>query len=278
MLEVFTTSPGSNNAPERTESNQVSLPGPRDVYFGPETPGIAFYEKVGSDLVVTLLDGSTIRLGNFYFVANPEGTFSRLLLGPDGAVEVTAVTVPEPLQPDMSVSEVHISDLATTEAPLVPESLSLPLSGSQSMDRAEVAPSIESTQVGAPFGEGEVIVPTAQETRGGGDFDFTTDQLIQVGLFTIPFLPFLIVDDEDGAESQAGSELAAQSDADFSADESEALFVDWRQQSITPDMQMGDFDQVNTSSESHGAEAATMLEDDQLFMFNDIGDCAEFCA
>lgn len=121
MVEIFTVGPGEDTAPIRHSTANVELSSPSDVYFGNAAPGIAFYEKSGADLKVTLLDGTETLIEDF-FVIGPDGNYSRLLLGPNGTEEMSGLIAPEPLiprdQPGVQTAE------ASTETQIIPEDTS----------------------------------------------------------------------------------------------------------------------------------------------------------
>lgn len=96
MIEIFRTAQGQDGAAERVSGTEMSLDAPADIFFGETTPGIAFYEKIGSDLYVTLLDGTEVQLKNF-FVIGADGSYSRLLVGANRAEEITGLVAPEPI-------------------------------------------------------------------------------------------------------------------------------------------------------------------------------------
>lgn len=107
MAEIFTSSGGET---KRTVATELKLESPSDVHFGAADPGIAFYEKSGSDLSVTFLDGSTVLLRDF-FVIGESGGYNRLLTGDGGAEEITGLVAPEPLVGTTAVSAHSPEDL-----------------------------------------------------------------------------------------------------------------------------------------------------------------------
>lgn len=121
MVEIFTVGSGQNSAATRSVSNEIKLSTASDVYFGSAVAGIAFYEKSGADLRVTLLDGQEITLQDF-FVIGPQGQYSRLLDGgANGSVEVTGLIAPEPFVPPELIDEAPVVttgvDTASAESP-----------------------------------------------------------------------------------------------------------------------------------------------------------------
>lgn len=97
MIEIFTNPrEGGDGAASRSVGTEVTLTEASDVYFSSITPGIAFYEKSGADLLVTLLDGREVTIKRF-FVVGPSGDFSRLLKDANGEEEVTGLLAPEPV-------------------------------------------------------------------------------------------------------------------------------------------------------------------------------------
>ncbi|KFI24597.1 hypothetical protein [Paenirhodobacter enshiensis] len=97
-VEIFSATP-SSGATARTYGSELSVKTGSDIYFGKGAPGIAYFEKAGADLRVTLLDGQEVMLHDF-FVIGPEGNASRLLDSAGGPVEVTGLLAPEPFQPE----------------------------------------------------------------------------------------------------------------------------------------------------------------------------------
>jgi hypothetical protein len=97
-VEIFTVS-NTDGETHRSYGNDVTLAKSSAVFFGKSAPGIAYYEKAGSDLQVTLLDGQEVTLRNF-FVIDAQGDFNRLELGQNGPTEVTGMLAPEPDIPD----------------------------------------------------------------------------------------------------------------------------------------------------------------------------------
>lgn len=123
MVEIFTLAHGANQTPVRAVSNEVRLSGTSDVYFGQTVAGIAYFEKSGADLKVTLLDGQEVMVRDF-FVVGAAGDYSRLLLGAGGAVEVTGLIAPEPFMPpseDPKVVEELVEPKTDAEAKPVEE-------------------------------------------------------------------------------------------------------------------------------------------------------------
>jgi hypothetical protein len=105
-VEIFTVS-NTDGETHRSYGNDVTLAKSSAVFFGKSAPGIAYYEKAGSDLQVTLLDGQEVTLRNF-FVIDAQGDFNRLELGQNGPTEVTGMLAPEPEIPDSGqIEPVH---------------------------------------------------------------------------------------------------------------------------------------------------------------------------
>lgn len=147
MVEIFTTSSGSQAGPQRVVSSDHRLAQPSDVHFGTGAAGIAFFEKSGADLRVTLLDGSKVMLRDF-FVIGPEGEFSRLLDGGgSGSVEVTGLVAPEPLVPSPRDSGTQEEAAPKAEAAPAPangavaegDTASLVESGGEGADKANAS-------------------------------------------------------------------------------------------------------------------------------------------
>ncbi len=159
-VEIFSVT-SADGSVARSTGNSIQLDGTSDVYFGGGAAGIAFYEKAGRDLTVTLLDGQEVLVRNF-FVVDENGGVSRLLLGPDGEVEITGMLAPEPF---------------------------MPLEEREEVDQA--APDTEAPPVEAAAGVGEAMgteAPTAPASDGGSEaagglFGLNMEQ-IGIGLAT----------------------------------------------------------------------------------------------
>jgi len=89
---------GSSEAGDLQTASNVSLNKPMDVALVDGAASIVASDKMGSDLVVTFSDGTTLRVQDF-FVIGENGDFSRLLL-PSGDPFVTGLMGPEPAYPD----------------------------------------------------------------------------------------------------------------------------------------------------------------------------------
>lgn len=150
-VEIFSAT-SSTGGTVRAYGSEISITAPSDVYFGKGAPGIAYYEKAGTDLRVTLLDGQQVLLHDF-FVIGPEGNASRLLDGAGGPVEVTGLLAPEPFQPETGVihpAEPDQVDTAHAEAGAV---------------AAPAAPEAEAA--GAVHGEAVTEAASASDGAGG---------------------------------------------------------------------------------------------------------------
>ncbi|MBJ2149346.1 hypothetical protein [Paracoccus sp. IB05] len=111
MVEIFTAASGQSGAATRSVSNDVRLSVPSEVYFGGGAAGVAFYEKSGADLKVTLLDGQEVMIRDF-FVIGPAGEYSRLRDGGSaGAVEVTGLIAPEPFVPADPAAQTAVAEV-----------------------------------------------------------------------------------------------------------------------------------------------------------------------
>lgn len=111
MVEIFTAASGQSGAATRSVSNDVRLSVPSEVYFGSGAAGVAFYEKSGADLKVTLLDGQEVMVRDF-FVIGPAGEYSRLRDGGSaGAIEVTGLIAPEPFVPADPTAQTAVADV-----------------------------------------------------------------------------------------------------------------------------------------------------------------------
>ncbi len=99
MVEIFTTAAGKDGGASRVVANDIRLSAPSTVHFGSGVPGVAYFEKSGADLRVTLLDGQEVLIRDF-FVIGAGGEYSSLLDGgAGGEVEVTGLIAPEPFLP-----------------------------------------------------------------------------------------------------------------------------------------------------------------------------------
>lgn len=179
MIEIFRTAQGQDGAAERVAGTEMSLDAPADIFFGETTPGIAFYEKIGSDLYVTLLDGTEVQLKNF-FVIGADGSYSRLLVGANRAEEITGLVAPEPIafstetvsdspQPEDVAAEPQPEEQVVAEGDIDPDDASLDVVDiSWSEDG-----SIEVTQ-----GTGDVA---SSQASGGEALGLSMDQWLLVG-------------------------------------------------------------------------------------------------
>lgn len=148
MIEIFTKASGAAGKPERSTADGVNLRTPSDVHLGTASPGIAFYEKAGADLRVTLLDGKVLMLQNF-FAMGPNGEYSRLLNGEGGSVEVTGLIAPEPFvprddTPSLSTAvpvaaEAQPQPAESTEAPRAPVASTLAPEGAEMAETGDAA-------------------------------------------------------------------------------------------------------------------------------------------
>ncbi|NPD17285.1 hypothetical protein HOY34_19030 [Xinfangfangia sp. D13-10-4-6] len=122
MVEIFSMASGQSGAATRSVSNDIRLTTPSDVYFGSGAAGVAFYEKSGADLKVTLLDGQEVVIRDF-FVIGAAGEYSRLRDGGSaGAIEVTGLIAPEPFVPPEATPQTAVAEVeqkAQTTTPSV---------------------------------------------------------------------------------------------------------------------------------------------------------------
>lgn len=200
MVEIFTVRIGQDEAAARTVGNEIKLSGPSNVYFGAGDAGIAYYEKSGADLRVTLLDGQEILVRDF-FVIGEMGEYSRLLDGGSaGEIEVTGLIAPEPFVPE------------TDAAPVVAAA-------------DERADPVESMADGTQAQNGEVVIEvmgegdaqpveeTAEATGGGitgGGFGLGGGLGFDQVLFFAAFTPALIsVFDSEGGDRGTPTSSAA---------------------------------------------------------------------
>lgn len=157
MAEIFVTGHGKNDAASRIVASELRLESPSDIYFGNASAGIAFYEKSGADLSVTLLDGSEVVIRDF-FVVGPSGDYSRLLLAAGGEEEISGLVAPEPIQPRDLPDAVKNADQA-------------------SLDIAAAQPDADSSQPGTPVVENTdsatadpAMTESNGESHAGGNF------------------------------------------------------------------------------------------------------------
>ncbi|MPL67210.1 hypothetical protein SDC9_12901 [bioreactor metagenome] len=151
-VEIFSAT-SSTGGTVRAYGSEISITAPSDVYFGKGAPGIAYYEKAGTDLRVTLLDGQQVLLHDF-FVIGPEGNASRLLDGAGGPVEVTGLLAPEPFQPETGV--IH---------PAEPDQVDTAHAETGAAGAAPAAPEAEAA--GAVHGEAVTEAASASDGAGG---------------------------------------------------------------------------------------------------------------
>ncbi|WP_163850013.1 BapA/Bap/LapF family prefix-like domain-containing protein [Pseudooceanicola aestuarii] len=206
MVEIFTIGREDGDAPARQEGTEVSLPGPSDVYFSPAAPGIAFYQKTGADLTVTLLDGTEVRIADF-FVIGADGSYNRLLDGPAGQEEISGLVAPEPLRPVTEMAEAIVVE----ETP--------PATAEDSATADEEFPT---TPPADTVAQGDVIdvgytpstpeatgdLPPVEAASGGGSFfGAGSDQLLfgVAGVGVTGLLYNEWVDDDDGGSQTASA-------------------------------------------------------------------------
>jgi len=119
MIEIFTQPSDASQAPARTAGNQVLLSRPMDVFLGRNGAGIAYYEKSGADLRITLLDQQEVLVRNF-FAIGANGEYSRLLKTQGGEVEVSGLIAPEPFVARDAAPIVAQADAPAAAAPAAP--------------------------------------------------------------------------------------------------------------------------------------------------------------
>ncbi|MEQ8897308.1 MAG: hypothetical protein RID23_09460 [Roseovarius sp.] len=176
MIEIFKSSPGQSDTAERFVGTEMPLSQPADVFFGSASPGIAFYEKIGPDLNITLLDGTDVVIKNF-FVIGPDGSYSRLLVGADRAEEITGLVAPEPIafstdtpplveeeQPPQQTTETVIAE-GDTDLDVAP------------MDVVEIGWT-EDNGFEVSEGEGESLSGQASTGSDSGFMGISTDRLV----------------------------------------------------------------------------------------------------
>lgn len=152
MIEIFARSGASSEPATRNTGNSVMLKQPSDVYLGTSAPGIAYYEKAGSDLRVTLLDNQVVVIGNFFSIGE-NGEFSRLLQSAGGAAEVTGLIAPEPFVPREDAPAVATLVADSAEAPA-----GQPLAAPAPVAEAPQPAAETQPEAAAASGEGEVAM------------------------------------------------------------------------------------------------------------------------
>lgn len=197
MIEIFTTVAGDSNSTARVFSNDIRIGKPSDVHFGSGAAGIAFYEKSGADLKVTLLDGQEVMIRDF-FVIGEAGQYSRLRDGgASGDIEVTGLIAPEPYVPP-GVTQTATTDSVLPEADSVstgalsdPEALPAPAAAAAAGDGGGAAPASTVPQGAAS---------SAGNTFGGISFD-----QIAFGLSMLPAAGLILRSDKHDEEPPAGT-------------------------------------------------------------------------
>jgi hypothetical protein len=240
VIEIFKSSPGQDGAPERFVGTELPLTQPADVFFGSASPGIAFYEKIGPDLNITLLDGTDVVIKNF-FVIGPDGSYSRLLVGAERAEEITGLVAPEPIA-------------FSTDTPRQVEEEQLPQQATETViaegdTDLDVAP-MDVVEIGWTEGdgfevsevEGESLSGQASISSDSGFMGISTDKLA-FGAATIAggSLAFSEWSESDNSAAAVQAARAAAAEAEESAaDETE-----------------GDPDTTETSEAGEGSDGAS---------------------
>lgn len=209
MAEIFTSPAGGQGAATAQISDDLRLTAPSDVYFGPATPGIAFYEKTGADLAVTLLDGEMVTIRNFFAIGE-SGEYSRLLLGPGGEAELTGLVAPEPFVPPTD-EPVMIAEVEPAPPPPAPTP----------------APATEVVAQPAPVvdAQPEVIAETAPTASEGGFFGFNPEHLLFAAA-NIPILIALASSDDDDPDDRPASPVEQAAMDPETAEMVEGIFAD----------------------------------------------------
>ena len=220
MIEIFKSSQGQSGAPERIVGTELPLSQPADVFFGSASPGIAFYEKVGPDLNITLLDGTDVVIKNF-FVIGPDGSYSRLLVGAERAEEITGLVAPEPIA--FTTDTLPEPEEGRPEAQPAPETVIA--EGDTDLDVApmDVVEIDWSEEDGFSVSEGESESFAGQATSGSdsGFMGMSTDKLVVGGAaLAAGSMAFGAWSDSDGsAAAVQAAQAAAARDARESEDE-----------------------------------------------------------
>lgn len=192
MIEIFTSVAGQNDGASRVFSSDIRLSAPSDVHFGSGAPGIAFYEKSGADLRVTLLDGQEVMIRDF-FVIGESGQYSRLRDGgAAGNVEVTGLIAPEPYVPP------GVTQTAATDSPLPQADTSS--TGALSDPEAMPAPAevVEVSAGGAATAPASTV-PEGSAGSAGNTFGGLTFDQIAFGLSMLPAAGVIARSDKDDA-------------------------------------------------------------------------------
>ena len=211
MIEIFTTVAGQSNSTSRVFSNDIRISTPSDVHFGSGAAGIAFYEKSGADLKVTLLDGQEVMIRDF-FVIGESGQYSRLRDGgAAGDIEVTGLIAPEPYVPP------GVTQTATTDSAL-PEADSVS-TGALSDPEALPAP-VEVAQNGGGAAPVSTVPEGAASSAGNTFGGFSFDQ-IAFGLSMLPAAALILRSDkdDDAPAPPVSARLALQDGAPGAADD-----------------------------------------------------------
>lgn len=184
MVEIFTVASGQSTA-TRVVSNELVLSAPSKIYFGSGTPGIAFFEKSGSDLKVTLLDGQEVMLRGFFGIG-PAGEFSALLDGgAAGSVEVTGLIAPEPFAP--AVAETAPTPVLTADRDTAPQA---PVAAQE--PEAQTPEATEPSGPTVMSGGGAAAVDTAEAGGGAADIPSFGGMGLDRILFAAGYIPALI--------------------------------------------------------------------------------------
>ncbi len=207
MVEIFTAVSGQSGAASRSVSNDVRLTVPSDVYFGSGAAGVAYYEKSGADLKVTLLDGQEVLIRDF-FVIGPAGEYSRLRDGGSaGKIEVTGLIAPEPFVPPESSSQT--SAPVVDEKPAAAEAVGA-LNEHETLVEVSVGAAADGVDAGSSAVGGSVA---------GGGFSFAGMPLDRV-IFGASMFPAAAVmirgsDKDDKSESEPVTPAAGQTTDDL---------------------------------------------------------------
>ncbi|WP_126978671.1 hypothetical protein [Frigidibacter oleivorans] len=231
-VEIFTVNRSGESL--RQFGAETSVTTPSDVYFGAAAPGIAYYEKVGANLRVTLLDGQEVLIRDF-FVIGEDGGFSRLLLANGGAVEVTGLVAPEPFRPASATVAPAEADAAADDAVA-----DQPLTATETADTA------------APSGDTDAPVAGAAPKV----FGFGADTLLfaaSTGAIAFSFFQDDDDDDDDDSTTPAPVATAAVTDGDAVTDDA-----------TTDDTADGDAGPAADAEGADGLLAALLAEDGLL--------------
>lgn len=213
-VEIFSAAP-STGAVSRAYGSELLVKSPSDVYFGKGAPGIAYFEKAGADLRVTLLDGQEVMLRDF-FVIGPDGSASRLLDSPSGPVEVTGLIAPEPFQPESGV--IHPAEAQEVKpAESAPAPSAHPAAGEAGAASTGAETEAASAPDAAPNGT-ETSDAAGTDTSGGLTlFGAGLDKLLFSSALGVILGEIITSSDDDNHKSKTSTESTSETEASTSS-------------------------------------------------------------